>query len=77
MDRVGSFGVLRAECQDAPVVRFPDSRRESAARAFPSERLSGWPEGRAPRDRLQWRDRVGVAPTSRNRRGHRMTGRGV
>jgi len=37
VDRVGSFGVLRAEKHViSPVVRFPDSRRESAARAFPS-----------------------------------------
>ena len=55
---------------------------KSAAHAFPSRSLSGGSRAqeragdRAKRSRLQWRDRVGIAPTSRNRRGHhRLTRR--
>ena len=42
MGRVVSFGVSRAEKHGRPpVIRFPDSRRESASRTFPSVQLSG------------------------------------
>src|SRR5258707_968200 len=77
IDRVCSFGVLRAEKRGRP--RWPGfltggvnplrarSQADAQWRTKDQERR---PRDQAQRSRLQWRDRVGIAPTSRNRRGH-------
>ena len=51
------------------MVRFPDLRNR-AFRVFPDAEASSDIVRNA--NRLQWRDRVGVSPTSRNRRGQRQ-----
>ena len=55
------------------MARFPDLR--TCLRVFPASfarRASEPSDGVAQRNRLQWRDRVGFAPTSRGHRGERQ-----